>query len=400
MRLIKQLTNKLFVKQSITSSQSLLQLLLGNGSGSRISDKHATQQSAVFQCTRVLSESIGAMPVGLYVKDGQGRIKATSHPVNQLISQKPNSFQTPAEFYEMLMVHLCFRGNFTAKIVRLGDGTVRELIPFHPDQVSRELNDDYEIIHTVKYGKGKEETFNDNDIFHVKIFSENGVDGLNPIEYARKSIGLSANLERHGAALFKNGARPGGVLSTDARIEKDQATAYREMWEQANGGDKQGGTAVLGNGLKYQAIGMNSADSQWLESRSFQKTDIAGFYRVPPHKINIMDNATFSNIEHQSLEFVRDSLTPYAVKIEQRMNRSLLTQAELDKGYYTKINFNSILRGDTTARAEFYSSMTNNGAISPNEIRALEELNPYEGGDSFLRPLNMAVVGDESSSET
>ena len=382
---------------SVQTSAELYQELHGNGDsiGSGITSKVAMQQGAVFQCVRVLAESIGSMPVSLHNKTGNIRTKATDHAVHKLIRKKPNDFQTPVNFWEMVIAHLCYRGNFTAKIVRSGnrEKTPLELIPIFPDRVTRSLSEDYKLQHHITNGTEKADTFGSSDIFHVKLFSFDGINGVNPIEYARNSIGLSKELEKHGGTTFKNGARPGGVLSTDARIDKAVAEEYRENWEKAHGGDKSGGTAVLGNGLKYQAIGMTSTDGQWLESRNYQKSDIAAFFRVPPHKINQLERSTNNNIEHQGLEFVTDSLTPYAVRIEEAINASLVSEADRDKGFYSKYNFGALLRGDMKARADYYSKQVNIGVLSPNEVRELEDRNPREGGDDFLTPLNMAVNG-------
>lgn len=360
--------------------------------GENVTPTRAMQHSTVFQCARVLAEGIGSLPIALYKKQGKTRERATDHAVHKIINKKPNSFQTAAEFWEMCMVHLCFRGNFYAYINRTGSGKPGELIPFHPDAVKVKQHDDYSIEYTVTDSKGKQTTYTEEDIFHVKIFSMDGVVGMNPIAYARNSVGLGIALERHGARTFKNGARPSGLLSTPSSLTPEQAKDQKALWNDAHSGDDSGGTAVLGNGLQYQAMALSAVDAQWLESRKFQKSDIAALYRVPPHKINELERSTNNNIEHQSLEFVRDTLSPYAVKIEQRIAFSLLSAPE-QKNHYAKFNFNGLLRGDMKARAQFYKDMVNMGAFSPNEVRGLEDHNPRDGGDVYLTPINMAHDG-------
>ena len=385
----------------VRTSRDLLDVLTGglsSDAGENVNLRTASHHGAVFQCVRVLSESIGSLPIGFYRSiAGAGRERVDGHNLYRLLGVSPNETQTAAEFWEMCMVHLGYRGNFYAYINRVktgrNAGMVGELIPFHPDAVAVNLKSDGVIEYQVYFNDGRSEVLPPRDVLHIKILSLDGIVGMNPIEHARNTIGLSMALERHGARMFKNGARPGGVLSTESRLDELQAKAYREMWEAAHSGDRSGGTAVLGNGLKYQAIAMSAVDSQWLENRKFQRSDIAAFYRVPPHKINEMESATFGNIEHQSLEFVRDTLIPYATKIEQRIKVSLLTDQERQAGYFAKFNFNGLLRGDTASRSAFYQSSIYSGIMSPNEARALEDMNPREGGDSFLTPLNMAIDG-------
>lgn len=390
---------------SVRTSRDLFGEMMTGGmsdAGEAVTHHRAARHATVFQCVRVLSESIGSLPVSLYRRQGETRqrLSSSDNAIARIIGEQPNSFQTAAEFWEMAVAHLGFRGNFYAFQVRSSTGKLGELIPFHPDAVSVKQNDDYSIDYTVVFQNGTQRVINEKEMFHLKLFSFDGVLGVNPIEYARNTIGLSMALERHGARLFKNGGRPSGLLSTETRLNPDDMTNYRTKWEEAHGGENSGGTAVLGNGLKYQTIALNAVDSQWLENRKFQKADIAAFYRVPLHKINDLEKSSFSNIEHQSLEYVRDSLMPYAVKIEQRIRTSLMTEAERASGLFAKFNFNGLLRGDMPARAAFYNSMVMIGAMSPNEVRSLEDQNPRDGGDIYLTPLNMAINGKPMESGT
>lgn len=380
----------------ITTSRELLASLLGGSqsdSGESVTSEKAMRHAAVFQCSRVLAESIGSLPIALYKSNGDSREKANAHAVHKVISKSPNNFQTAVEFWEMCMLHLCYRGNFYAFQVRTSTGKLGELIPLHPDAVEPKQADDHTVTYQVTFKSNEIRTVDAKDMFHVKIFSLDGVVGMNPVEYARNTIGLSMALERHGSRMFKQGARPSGVLSTDASLTPDQAREHAAIWNEAHSGENSGKTAVIGNGLKYQQVALSAVDSQWLENRKFQKSDIAAFYRVPPHKINELDRSTNNNIEHQSLEFVRDSLNPYAVKIEQRIEKDLLNDKDRESGHYAKFNFTSLLRGDSAARATFYKDMIGNGVFSPNEVRALEDKNPRKGGDVYLTPLNMAIDG-------
>ena len=383
-------------KSAINTSADLLEaLVLGEdySSSGGVSNNNAMRQAAVFQCVRVLAESIGPLPMGLFKKDGKERHPARDHSVHSVISLRPNGYQTATEFWEMCMVHLGYRGNFYAHIVRAGD-RVMELIPYNPDVIEPSLSDDYEMTYKRRFLDGRPTvTLDAKDVFHVKIFSIDGIVGLNPVEYARTAIGMGKSLESHGSRLFQKGAQPGGVLSTDARIEQKDAEEMADRFEERHGNGNKGKTAVLGNGLKYQPIAINNTDAEWLGARQFQKSDIAGFYRVPPHMINDLTRSTNNNIEHQGLEFVRQTLLPYAVKIEQRCAVSLLTPQEVADGYYVKLNFKGLLRGDMESRSEFYKTLSGTGAINSNEIRELEDMNPREGGDVYLTPINMAHDG-------
>jgi HK97 family phage portal protein len=216
---------------------------------------------------------------------------------------------------------------------------------------------------------------------------------LSPVKQAKETLGLAMATEEHGARLFSNGAKPGGVLSTDQVLKDDSFDRIKASWDSAHSGVSNAHkVAILEGGLKWTQVGMSSEDSQFLETRNFQRSEIAGIYRVPPHMIGDLEHATFSNIEHLSLHFVANSLMPLLTRIEQRINFSLLSFKEQSK-YYAKFTVNSLLRGDMASRAEFYTRMVQNGAMSPNEIRALEDMNPRTGGDIYLTPLNMAING-------
>lgn len=386
--------------QSNLTSRDLLDVLgvdQLSDSGEHVSGHRAMQHAAVFQCVRVLSESIGMLPLGLRQQSGHSSDLALDHPVHHVIHHAPNTFQTAQEFWEMCIAHLGYAGNFYAYKVKNGKGQLRELIPFHPHQVSPERQPDFSMRYHVVFDNGQSETLPQSDLFHIKLFSLDGIKGVNPIAYARNTIGLGMSLEKHGARLFKNGGRPSGILSTEGNLSQDQAQQYRSNWEAAHGGNRSGGTAVLGNGLKYQTIALSAVDSQWLESRKYQKSDIAAFYRVPPHMINELERATFTNIEHQSTEFVTNTLMPYVTKIEARIKTDLLTKTEQQAGFYAKFNVNALLRGDMQSRADYYAKMVQNGALSPNEIRAFEDQNPRAGGDIYLTPMNMAIDGQPPS---
>jgi len=383
-------------KSTAISSSSDLASYLGLGyqsmSGVTVTPETAMKYSAVFSCIKVLSESVGMLPLHLYKDADKGRKKAKDHKLYSLLHDEPNTYQTAQEFKEMLVAHVCLRGNFYAYINRVR-GEVRELLPFNPDAVAPILNDDYEVEYKVTYKNGTSDVLKQKDVFHIKGLTLDGFTGVSVIHYAKDSIGLGLATERHGSKLFSNGARPGGILSTDQKLQPDQVERIRDNWNDTQGGlENAHRTAILEGGLKWAAIGMTSEDSQFLETRKYQRSEVAGMFRVPPHMIGDLERSTNNNIEHQGQEFVTYSLMPYLTRIEQRVRKSLLNTKE-KKEYFAKFNVSALVRGDMKTRIAWYGGMINWGLMSPNEGRELEDMNPRDGGDDYLTPMNMNVNG-------
>lgn len=368
-----------------------------SAAGVSVTPERAMALSAVFSCVRVLAESVGQLPVHLHEQRGREKVKATSHPLHDLLHFAPNKFQTSQEWQEWVVACLALRGNAYCRIIRTGAGNrkrVSELQPLHPEAVTPKYDAAAgEVGYRVALAGGGSETFSSSDILHIPLFTLDGFTGVNPIQYAREAVGLGIGAEEYGARLFANGAQPGGVLQHPKALSK---TAYENIvssWEERHQGSSNSHRpAILEEGMVWQSIGFSAEDAQFLETRKHQRSEIAGMYRVPPHLIGDLDKATFSNIEHQSLDFVVRGLVPYLRRIEQRIAFQLLTPEERTR-YFARFNVNGLLRGDMAARSAFYQQMLNAGAMSPNEIRDLEDLNPREGGDIYLTPLNMAVDG-------
>jgi HK97 family phage portal protein len=381
----------------VVTSQDLARALdagTTSSAGVNVTPTRALQYAAVFSCVRVLAESVGQLPLQLYERRGREKVKAIDHPLYQLLHVAPNDHTTAQEFWEWVISCLALRGNAYAQIVRIrGGARVAELIPWQPGAVTpRQDPQTLEVSYDVTLGGGQRETFPARDVLHIKLFPIGGIVGASPIAYARNAIGLAIATEQHGAGLFGNGASPGGVLYTD-QVLGDGRKLLQDAWNDAHRGSENAGkVAVLERGLKWQSISMPSTDAQWLEGRKYQRSEIAGIYRVPPHLIGDLERATFSNIEHQALDFVVHALMPYLTRIEQRISLQLLTPSERGR-LYAKFSVGGLLRGDMNARAQFYTRMVQNGAMSPNEIRELEDMNPRDGGDVFLTPANMLIDG-------
>jgi HK97 family phage portal protein len=363
-----------------------------SSAGVAVSPETAMRFSTVYACVRVIAESIGALPLVLYRDNGAKGERETRHPLHRVLTVAPNPYMTPAEFKELMASCLASNGNFYAyKVWALGE--LVELLPIDPSRVAPKLREDWSVVYEVTFPDARRAVLTQDELWHVRLFGRDGLLGRSPISQAREDIGAAIAAQRMGGASFKNGSKLSGVLHTDGTLKDDAYQRIRASWQDTYGGvDNANKVAILEGGLKFQSVQMSAADAQWIESRKMSRSEIAGTFRVPPHKIGDLERATFSNIEHQAQEFVTDCLLPYLVKIEQRINAGLLPKEDVGR-YYAKFTLNGLLRGDAKSRAEFYTRMVQNGAMSPNEIRALEDMNPRDGGDIYLTPLNMAVNG-------
>lgn len=377
--------------RAITSEELVRILSRGwsSSSGVDVTPSTAMQLAAVFSCVRVLAESVGQLPFPLYRQQGKSKERATDHPLYTLLQDAPNDEMTAQEFWEFVVACLALRGNAYAQIIRLR-GRVLSLEPLLPSSVRpRRDAKTEEVVYDITLADSSIETLPAAEVLHIKLFPLDATMGASPISHARESIGLAIAQERHGAGLFKNGANPGGVLSFPKSLNEASQKLLRESWEARHAGaDNAHKVAVLEEGGKFEHIGLSSVDAQWLEGRKYQRSEIAGIYRVPPHFIGDLERATFGNIEHQSLDFVVHSVVPYLRRIEQRVKLQLLTREER-REFYAKFTVAGLLRGDMAARSAYYTAQLQNGAMSPNEIRELEDMNPREGGDVYLVPMNL-----------
>lgn len=357
-------------------------------SGRKISSKTAMQLTAVFGCVRVLTESVGMLPCNLFEQKGNQKEKAVDHSLYTLLNTAPNDYMTPQEFWELLVACLCLRGNFYAYKTRTL-GKVSELLPLDPDCVEPKLDSQWNPVYQVTFKDGSQDVLTQDEIWHVRILTLDGLTGLNPIAYARQAISLGLDTEEFGGNLFKNGAVGSGSLETEQQLSDDAYKRLRgEFQNRHQGMDNMHKPFILEMGLKWNQITMKAEDTQFLETRKFQKDEICAIFRVPPHMIANLEKATFSNIEHQAQSFVNYSLMPYLTRIEQRINAGLLNKDERGR-YYAKFNAGALLRGDMKSRFEAYTKGVQWGIYSPNDCRELEDLNPRTGGDVYLTPLNM-----------
>ena len=348
--------------------------------------------TAVYACVRILSEAIAGLPLHMYqYKDDGGKEKAIDHPLYQLLHDEPNPEMSSFVFRETLMTHLLLWGNAYAQIIRNGKGEVVALYPLMPNKmtVDRDKNGRlyYSYQRSSEEAGGKAETviLSPGDVLHIPGLGFDGLVGYSPIAMAKNAIGLAIATEEYGSKFFANGAAPSGVLEHPGTIK--DPSRVRESWQQTFGGSANSNKiAVLEEGMKYTPISISPEQAQFLETRKFQINEIARIFRVPPHMVGDLEKSSFSNIEQQSLEFVKYTLDPWVIRWEQSIQRTLLT-ADEKKTYFVKFNVEGLLRGDYQSRMNGYATARQNGWMSANDIRELENLDriPEEdGGDLYL----------------
>ena len=386
------------------TSGSAYSFFLGNSTaGKRVNQKSAMQMTAVYSCVRILSEAVASLPIHVYKYNSKGgKEKALDHPLYFLLHDEPNPEMTSFVFRETLMTHLLLWGNAYAQIIRNGKGEIVALYPLMPDRMSVD-RDEYgrlyykytvstDDAHTLK---GSTVRLEPRDVLHVPGLGFDGLVGYSPIAMAKNAIGLAIAAEEYGSKFYANGAAPSGVLEHPGTL-KDPAKV-RDSWSETFGGSANSHKiAVLEEGMKYTPISINPNEAQFLETRKFQINEIARIFRVPPHMVGDLEKSSFSNIEQQSLEFVKYTLDPWVSRWEQSMIRSLLTKEEKST-YFIKFNVDGLLRGDYQSRMNGYAIGRQNGWMSANDIRELENLDriPAElGGDLYLINGNMTKLQD------
>lgn len=383
---------------TVSELADLVGLSFDTYTGRRISPTLSMQLTSVFSCVRVLAESVGMLPCFLYENNEKGSCKAYKEKLYSLLCIAPNDYMTPQEFWELLIVCLALRGNFYAYKVQVF-GEVVELLPLDPGSVYASLNSNWEPQYQVTFPDGSCKILTQDDIWHVRIFSQDGLNGLSPIGYARQAIGLGLATEEHGSRLFSNGAVSSGVLQTDQTLTDAAFNRLKDDFAQRHQGLVNAHKPmILEMGLKWNQISMSAEDAQFLETRKFQLEEICRIFRVPMHLVQNTDRATFSNVENLGIGFINYSLVPYLTRIEQRINIGLVKKASRGR-FYAKFNAGALLRGDMKSRFDSYAVGINWGILSPNECRELEDRNPREGGDIYLTPMNMTTKPQDSNKD-
>lgn len=375
----------------------------GSAAGKQVNERSAMQMTAVYSCVRILAEAVAGLPLHLYrYKEDGGKEKALDHPLYLLLHDEPNPEMSSFVFRETLMTHLLLWGNAYAQIIRNGRGEVMALYPLMPDRMAVDRDDKGQLYYEyttsaddAPISKGSIVRLKPSDVLHIPGLGFDGLVGYSPIAMAKNAIGLAIATEEYGSKFFANGAQPSGVLEHPGTIKDPQRV--RDSWMSQFGGSANSNKiAVLEEGLKYTPISISPEQAQFLETRKFQINEIARIFRVPPHMVGDLEKSSFSNIEQQSLEFVKYTLEPWLVRWEQSIQRTLFS-ADEKKRYFVRFNVEGLLRGDYASRMNGYAVGRQNGWMSANDIRELENLDRIpaeEGGDLYLINGNMTKLKD------
>lgn len=403
---------KLRRRPTDTQLSSGYSFLFGPTSAGRaVNERTAMQMTAVYSCVRILAEAIAGLPLHVYqTRQDGGKEKAVTHPLYRLLHDEPNPEMTSFVFRETLMTHLLLWGNAYAQVIRNGRGEVIGLYPLMPNRMQVGRDSAGRLYY--EYQRTTEEPPNaqyekvvlpPSEVLHIPGLGFDGLVGYSPIAMAKNAIGMAQACEDYGASFFANGAAPGGVLEHPGTIK--DPSRVRESWTATFGGARNGNKiAVLEEGMKYTPISVSPEQAQFLQTRKFQMGEIARIFRIPPHMIGDLDKSSFSNIEQQSLEFVKYTLDPWVIRWEQALTKTLLDPR--DTGVFVKFNLEGLLRGDYASRMQGYAVARQNGWMSANDIRELENLDriaPEDGGDLYLVNGNMlplSLAGAYATTQT
>lgn len=368
--------------------------------GLSVSPQGALAIAAYYACLRTIAEDVGKLPLLVYRRlSPRGKERATEHPLYNLLHNAPNSDMTAMTFREVLTHHAVGWGNGYAEIVTDGRGEVSALYPIHPSRVALRRDDQGGVVYDV-YGEtvlgardvGRVVRLPSENVLHIKGLGADGLSGYSVAQLAAESLGLSLAAQTFGAAFFGNGTALGGVLEHPGTLSDTAVAHLRESWQTRYGGPENANKpAILEEGMKWTRLGIPPDEAQFLETRQFQVREVARWFRMPPHKIQDLTEATFSNIEQQSIEYVTDTLMPWLVRWEQELRRKLFAR---EPDIFAEHLVLGLLRGDQAARAAYYKDLFNVGALSPNDIRELENENPIPGraGDRYYIQMNMTTL--------
>lgn len=394
MSFLTHLANWIIKRSTLANPEQWMIDIFGGAStasGRNVTEDNALTNTGVYACVRVLAETIAALPLPIYQKlENGGKERASQHPLYEVLHSIPNTEMSSFTFRETLMGHLALRGNAYAEIEINRGGQVIGLWPLRPDKMEiKRANKRLLYIYTLP--DGERVSLLQEQVLHIRGLGNNGIVGFSPIKLAKEAIGLGMATEEYGAKFFGSGAKPGGVLEHPGQLSENAQKGLRQSWNEMHQGlDKAHRIAVLEEGMSYKQIGMSPEDSQFLETREFQLNEIARIFRVPPHLIGDLKRATFGNIEHSSIDFVVHTIVPWLRRWEQEIYRTLFTPKERQE-YFAEFLVEGLLRGDTASRYNAYSVGRQNGWLSADDIRELENMNPLPGGQGkiYLVPMNM-----------
>jgi len=334
--------------------------------------------SAVYACVAAISETVGSLPLDVYRNTDNGREKAKTHPLYRLLHDAPNNYQTALEFREQMQRHVLLRGNAYAEIVWNPNGSVKALLPMHPDSVTVLRSSLGNLVYDHVDGKGNQRRLLADEVLHLRYHSDDGILGRSPIQVARDTIGLALAERTHGAKMFEQGTKLSGVIETPPGTTKEQAGQIRESWSAGQAGiANHGKTAVLPQGATFKTVSMTLEDAEWIEARRLSIVETARLFRVPPVMIGDMEAANYSNVVELARFFVTNTLRRHLVMWEQAINRACIN----NPAFFVEHNVEGLLRGDSLARANFYQRGIEDGWMLRSEVRRIENLPAIEGID-------------------
>lgn len=383
-------------------SHELAELIGGAqaASGKVVNQETALSVSAVFACVRILSETIGSLPLHVYKRlDGGGKERAYSHPLYDLLSTRPNPWQSSMEWREQIVEHLALRGNYYAAILRHGDDIVDDLIPFNPDRVSVAQLPDYTLVYEVTRKDGRRMVLSQRDVLHIRAMpGPDGFIGRSVLGHQKDLFGAAMATQEYSGRLFKNDATPGVVIKYPKQLSPEAVKRLREGWtENYSGSANARKTAILEDGADIAKLSLSAEESQFIETRRLQRSEIAGLFRIPLMLLQAdQQTATYASAEQFMLSFMIHTIRPWLVRIEQALHRQLFTAPRL---YVPEFNPEGMLRGDIATRYKAYATGRQWGWLSANDIRDRENMNPIEGGDTYLSPSNMQSVAPKEDND-
>lgn len=360
-------------------------------SGAHVTPDSALRVSALWACIKVISESVAMLPIKIYSRQPNGdKREERGHYLFDLLHDSPNDNQTAYEWKLQAAAYLSAHGNSVNEIVSGRRGPFSQLVPHHPDDAHPRITPNGDVVWRV-HENGTYRDITADRIFHIRgtpWLAPDGVKALSPIDVEREAVGDAMAARDYSARYWANDGTPPSYIKHPSHFrDKESKDNFVRSWQAAQGGRNRHRTAVLEHGMELHTISLTNEQAQFLETRKYQDVDIARIFRVPPHKIGILDRATFSNIEQQSIEFVVDTLGPWLVCIEQAIKKHLID----DPQYFAEFNVNALLRGDILSRYQAYAIGRNWGWLSANDVRSMENQNSIgEDGDQYLRPTNMS----------
>lgn len=359
-----------------------------NTSGETVTQGNALTLSTVYACVNVISQDIAKVPFYSFQKTDSGK-QRLNNKISQLLNYRPNPYMSAMDFRQALTAHCLTYGNAYAEIQRDINNEITALWILPPDKVKPVIDENNRLIYEIK-SNGRVSYLFPEEVLHLKGLGFDGLQGYSVIAYASQSLGSALAQDKFAGSFFGNGATMGGYLEHPNNLSSEAQKRLLDSVERRHlGADKAHRILVLEEGMKFQEAVISPEDSQLIQSRQFNISEICRWFRVPPHKVSDLSKATFSNIEQQSLEYVTDTLSAWFKRWEQEVWFKLFTEEEKEQGYYAEHVLEALLRGDITTRYSAYAQARQWGWLSVNDIRRLENMNDVEGGDTYLVPMNM-----------